>query len=157
MSPPLAVSFCRLKAAKRIVESIESLPGPEKLGPNFFVHRIPDFNGNKHMSTHNDRKQPSLNSKIRHFTMHIFILDQRSDLAVDHSVELCDQDYMVSVFSMLREERKPPIPALLAPLPSVKDQLTFVYYQQNRIFLDRFSLPERCSIRYKKIRRELVV
>ena len=85
------------------------------------------------------------------------ILDQAPDLAIDHPVELGDQDDIIAQMTMQRKKAKPFITADFLPFPGIKEQLTLINHKQNRSFLDPFITEVLPAVLDQELRSHLVI
>src|SRR5699024_4606882 len=103
----------------RGVQTIINPLCPERSGTNLRFQRIPHFNGNKQISKRKQRYQLTSPTKIRDFSMLIFILDQAANLPINHTVKLSHKDNIISKMSMHRKKFKPFIPMFMTPVPCI--------------------------------------
>ena len=134
---PLLHFLIFLEMLVRIIKRIVFPVGFEKLRANSFFHRVPDFDGNKQFTTRCEREELPPETEVTDLAVDLLILNQATDLTVDHSVELGNQDNIIAIFTMLREEGKPFLTALSIPFPGVKHQLTLVNHQQQTALTER--------------------
>ena len=89
--------------------------------------------------------------------MNVFILDQTPDLAVDHPVELGDQDNVIAIMSVQCKKRQPFITSGLAPIPGIEHQLTLINDQEQRTLFYFFALEMFLGELNQKVRGNLKV
>ena len=113
-----------------IIQRIILLVGPEKLGADSFFHWIPDFDRYKEFPASAQRKELTPEAEVADFTMNLLILNKGPNLTIYHPVKLSNQNHVITILPMLREERQPFLPAFGIPFPSIKHQLTLVNHQE---------------------------
>ena len=65
----------------------------------------------------------------------MFVFDEASNLSVEHSIELGNEDDIISEFSMLGEEGQPVFSSLHVPFSRIEKELRFI--DDNHDFLFR--------------------
>ena len=119
-----------------IIQRIIFLVGPEELGADSFFHWIPDFDCYKEFPASAQRKELTPEAEVADFTVNLLILNKGPNLTIYHAVKLSNQNHVIAILPMLREERKPFLPAFSIPFPSIKHKLALVDHQEQAAFTE---------------------
>ena len=94
------------KSLECIVNRAYLLAQIKELAADFLLYRVPVLNRDEHLMKDNDHKQ-AFSAEVCKLAVFVLGFYQRSDLAVEHSVVLGDQNDVVEIVAVLAEERYP--------------------------------------------------
>ncbi len=115
----------------RVIDGEHFFPAEEKASFQAFFQRVPVFNRHIQVIAGEQTDKEADIAEPAYFAVDLFVLDQAADLTVEHAVELCRKDNVIAVVPVLGEEGEPALAADVLPLTAVKEQLGFVYDQQD--------------------------
>ena len=117
----------------RLFKSLECIVNREyllaqikELAADFLLYRVPVLNRDEHLMKDNDHKQ-AFSAEVCKLAVLVLGFYQRSDLTVEHSVVLGDQNDVVEIVAVLAEERYPLHAVAVQALAAVERYLRFVY------------------------------
>lgn len=156
---PLALPV-RDEQGVRVIDGPQLLPGVDELTSDALFQGIPHLDRNKGITAQDQGQQKSLESEVGKLPMNEFILDQASDLTVDHPVKLCDQRNIIAELPVLGEELKPLVPVFPLPFAGVKEQLALVNDKEDRALVFRTGpapLEVLAGVFHEKSGRQLII
>ena len=114
------------KSLECIVDRAYLLAQVKELAADFLLYRIPVLNRDEHLMKDHDHKQ-AFSAEVCKLAVLVLGFYQRSDLTVEHSVVLGDQNDVVEIVAVLAEERYPLHAVAVQALAAVERYLRFVY------------------------------
>ena len=114
------------KSLECIVDRAYLLAQVKELAADFLLYRIPVLNRDEHLMKDNDHKQ-AFSAEVCKLAVLVLGFYQRSDLAVEHSVVLGDQNDVVEIVAVLAEEVDPLHAVAVQAFAAVERYLCFVY------------------------------
>ena len=125
----------RIEHLERIVQAVVLFPSQEELCAHALLHRIPHLHGGKQGAPGEQAEDLPEPTIVVDLAVDHFILDQGTDLAVKHPVELGDQDHVVTILAVLRKERCPAGTVRKVPFPRIEQDLRLIDHERIASFL----------------------
>lgn len=128
-----------------------------KVAADLELQGIPHLHHNKRAAAEEQRHELSAEAVVTQLPVNELVLNNASDLPINHPVKLGDQRHIKAILPVLGEKREPVRPPLLLPVPRVEYQLALVNDQENSPFLDLLPLEEDSGVVDQVVRGKLVV